>query len=50
VEACTHCGKCVDVCPTGALFHKADTSEEKHSHPERLQALVHARSHQEWSP
>jgi bidirectional [NiFe] hydrogenase diaphorase subunit len=38
------------VCPTGALFHKADTSEEKHSHPERLQALVHARSHQEWSP
>ena len=22
VEACTHCGQCVDVCPTGALFHR----------------------------
>ena len=50
VEACTHCGKCVDVCPTGALFHKADTSEEKQGHPERLQALVHARTHQKWTP
>jgi bidirectional [NiFe] hydrogenase diaphorase subunit len=50
VTACTHCGKCVEVCPTGALFHKADTSEEKQGHPERLQALVHARSHQQWQP
>ena len=50
VSACTHCGKCVEVCPTGALFHKADTSEEKHGHPERLQALVHARTHQRWTP
>ena len=46
VEACTHCGKCVEVCPTGALFHRADTSEEKHSHPERLQALVQTRQRQ----
>jgi len=22
VEACTHCGQCVDICPTGALFHR----------------------------
>jgi bidirectional [NiFe] hydrogenase diaphorase subunit len=50
VNACTHCGKCVEVCPTGALFHKADTSEEKHGHPERLQALVHARTQQRWTP
>ena len=50
VNACTHCGKCVEVCPTGALFHKADTSEEKQGHPERLQALVHARNHQQWQP
>ncbi|MEY3544193.1 MAG: bidirectional hydrogenase complex protein HoxU [Cyanobacteriota bacterium] len=50
VSACTHCGKCVEVCPTGALFHKADTSEEKQGHPERLKALVHARTHQQWSP
>jgi bidirectional [NiFe] hydrogenase diaphorase subunit len=50
VNACTHCGKCVEVCPTGALFHKTDTSEEKQGHPERLQALMHARNHQQWSP
>ncbi len=50
VNACTHCGKCVEVCPTGALFHKTDTSEEKQGHPERLQALMHARNHQQWNP
>ena len=31
VEACTSCGKCVDVCPTGALFHREDTTSEKRS-------------------
>ena len=50
VDACTHCGKCVEVCPTGALFHKGDSSEEKRSRPERLQALVQARSHHQWNP
>jgi bidirectional [NiFe] hydrogenase diaphorase subunit len=50
VQACTHCGKCVEVCPTGALFHKADNSEEKQGHPERLQTLMQARSHQQWTP
>lgn len=50
VDACTHCGKCVQVCPTGALFNKHDTSSEKQSHPERLQALMQAREHQQWQP
>jgi len=50
VQACTDCGKCVEVCPTGALFHKGDNSAEKHGHPERLQALVEARTHQHWQP
>jgi bidirectional [NiFe] hydrogenase diaphorase subunit len=26
VEACTHCGKCLEVCPTGALFPKGSSS------------------------
>jgi bidirectional [NiFe] hydrogenase diaphorase subunit len=50
VDACTSCGKCVEVCPTGALFHKGDSSEEKQGHPERLQALIEARQHQRWQP
>ena len=50
VEACTHCGKCVEACPTGALFHRGDTTEEKHSAPARLQALMQARQQQRWNP
>lgn len=50
VDACTHCGKCVEVCPTGALFHKGDSTAEKHGHPERLAALMQARRHQQWQP
>ena len=44
VDACTDCGKCVQVCPTGALFDKADTTGEKHTDPGRLGALVRARA------
>ncbi len=44
VDACTDCGKCVQVCPTGALFDKADTSGEKHADPGWLGALVRARA------
>jgi len=44
VDACTDCGKCVQVCPTGALFDKADTTGEKHADPARLGALVRARA------
>ncbi len=50
VDACTNCGKCVQVCPTGALFHKGDTTAEKRDEPAQLQALVHARHHQQWNP
>jgi bidirectional [NiFe] hydrogenase diaphorase subunit len=48
VEACTNCGKCVDVCPTGALFHKDDTTAEKQPHRERPALLRRAREHQHW--
>ncbi len=44
VDACTDCGKCVQVCPTGALFHKGDTTAEKRDDPSHLQALVRARA------
>jgi bidirectional [NiFe] hydrogenase diaphorase subunit len=48
VEACTSCGKCVDVCPTGALFHKTDGTAEKHPDRSRAQHLRRAREHREW--
>lgn len=48
VEACTNCGKCVDVCPTGALFHKDDTTAEKQPHRERPRLLRTAREQHHW--
>ncbi|MCT0198340.1 bidirectional hydrogenase complex protein HoxU [Synechococcus sp. CS-1325] len=50
VDACTDCGKCVMVCPTGALFHKGDTAEEKHDDSSRLVDLVRARQARQGSP
>jgi bidirectional [NiFe] hydrogenase diaphorase subunit len=50
VDACTDCGKCVQVCPTGALFDKADTTGEKHADPTRLGTLVRARARGQQAP
>jgi bidirectional [NiFe] hydrogenase diaphorase subunit len=49
VGSCTGCGKCVEVCPTGALFHNDDTSAEKHPHPELPGLLRQARERGSWS-
>ena len=35
-ETCTSCGKCVQVCPTGALFEKGHAGSKVRKHPEFL--------------
>lgn len=48
VEACTSCGKCVDACPTGAIFHKGMTTAEERKDSEKLEFLAAARDRQQW--
>jgi bidirectional [NiFe] hydrogenase diaphorase subunit len=47
-ESCTSCGKCVAVCPTGALFEKGATISEMEKRTDFLSYIVHARKNREW--
>jgi len=40
---CTNCGKCVQVCPTGALAEKGRAVEEMVKNTENISSLVHRR-------
>lgn len=46
--SCTWCGKCVGVCPTGALFYQGRAVGEMQHHPEIIQRLAAARTRGEW--
>lgn len=47
-DSCTSCGKCVRVCPTGALFEKGATIGEMQKERGFLKFLVTARNKREW--
>jgi bidirectional [NiFe] hydrogenase diaphorase subunit len=47
-QTCTSCGKCVQACPTGALFRQGSTVAEMQKDKQKLAFLVQAREKKQW--
>ena len=48
-RSCTSCGKCVQVCPTGALFNKGSSVAEMEKRHEFLSWIVTGREKKQWT-